>query len=680
MKIYLETIPNVHPHPQVEKLIEDLIAKDPYNFTYWKHLLNNHQSSMSCEVENALKLYEKAMKTMRKNSDSDPQMIMLFKSCCLFLRQCGLNEQFFAIIQLTMSLNINSSNELEKIFFTNQIQNPHLREYEELVLKSDLPMNELWWRMETLRSICNFLPVKTSPSGQIEDPQRFVFNEDICNLVNPLKNSRTYKFDLFIVILRLLKCPLPFRSIKNDFFTIEEREMECGMEFLPVLLNKTVNLPGFNKILYLVVKDLNIAPNFLNFNVEYEPYLELVSKILITCSSSFNDNQNKIVLILWLRLQRLMVVMDQLKAAAENKEPTPADFATYKKQIKSRVKNVLKTSSYQNDLNVFTEYALIEKSLGDEKSCESILLMAIENGETSSELDLYQITMEFCELKLMAGEKEVCVEKLTQLAEGAKNVSDFFANKIDEEPEQDETDIEDYFLPKNNKFNLIKAKVYFLLVTRSKRAALDEISRHIEVVKSSLQEKLYELYLWIFHLKVVGENPPQLKVYLETLAKALLAFPRNLFILHSIASHSSLRWFDVRKLLLKTPTNESIFFLLLASKYCEEKFIDDENALMYKHRIYHTIDSFVTRRCSGIESNLTWRLYLRAAFNYDFSKCKRILYQTLDMNPMMKQLYLDGAKYLPEEHSQLLDLIVEKGLRVHALAEELEILRTQDTH
>jgi hypothetical protein len=143
MKIYLETIPNVHPFSHVAKVIEDLIAKDPYNYTYWKHLLSNHQSSMACEADNTLQLYEKSMKIMRKCQDSDPQILLFFKSCCLFLRQCGLNEQFFAIIQLMLALNINNSTELERIFFTTEIQNQHLREYEELVLRSDLPMNEV---------------------------------------------------------------------------------------------------------------------------------------------------------------------------------------------------------------------------------------------------------------------------------------------------------------------------------------------------------------------------------------------------------------------------------------------------------------------------------------------------------------------------------------------------------
>ena len=649
---------------------------------YWKHLLINHTSSMSCNTESALKLFEKAMKVMRKCHDSDPQMMMLFKSCGLFFRQSGLNEQFFAIMQLMMSLNFSGTVELEKIFFATESQNAHLNEYEELVLKSDLPMNELWWRMETLRSICNFLPVKTVTNGQMDDPQRYVFNEDICNLVNPLKNIQAYNFDLFVVILRLLKLPLPYRDVKNEIFIIDDREMECGMEFLCVLLEKTFSSASFDRIFYNLIKDLNISPNYLNINVEYEPYLDLVSKILVACSNCFTEQQNKIVLMLWLRLQRLMIVMDKLKLAAEKKEQSQEDLIKNKKQIKSKVKNVLKTSKYQNDSNVFTEYALLERALGDDKSCENILNMAMNNASTSgdaqSELDFYQVAMEFCEMKLMMNDKNACMDILKKLSRDSLDPVEFFTSKINEEIYEEPNEIEDYFLPKSNKLNVIKSKVFYLLIARSKPAAFEEIRRHLNAAEfsSKLTEKLYELYIWIFHLKC-GNDESDLKAYKEIISKALEGFPRNLFILHAVASNSSLRWFDIRKMLLKKPSSESIFYLLLASKYREEKFNDEESVLVYKHRIYNTIDNLMNSR-SNIASILTWRLYLRTAFSFDFSKCKRILYQALDLHPMVRQLYLDGARYLPEEHSQLLDLIVEKGLRAHALAEELEILRTQE--
>ncbi|KAL7027572.1 hypothetical protein ACKWTF_005487 [Chironomus riparius] len=689
-ELYLRTIPNVHTSDVVIDLIQDLIAKEPYNVIYWKHLLNTFTSSMGCDVENGLKEYGKALRIIQKSHDSDLLMLQIFKMCCLLLRQAGLNEQFFAVIHLMTSMNINESSDLDRVFYTNEIQNPHLLEYEDLVLSSELPMNELWYRMETIRAICNFLPVKVTSNinqEQMQDPQRYVFNEDICNLVVPLKNSKAYNFDLFIIVLKMFKFPLPYYEIKNELFRTDENEMEDGMNFLSVLLRHTFSSENFNRIFFSIIKDLNISPNYLSFNVEYEPFLNCILKILENCSSSFNDKQNKLVLILWLRLQRLIVIIDQLKLKVERKEQDPVEYTKYKKQIKSKVKNILKTSKYQNDLNIYTEYALIEATLGDNDSCDKILKMAISAAidshqhDPQSELSFYQISLHYCERKLLQNNKDECLAQLRLLTGHCDNPISYFESKIQEIRDDDNSnEIEDYFLPITNKFNLIKAKAYYQLLTQSKKSTLIAVLGHIDAVKekSLLKEKLYELYVEIFHIKV-NEELPNMRSYMEVLSRALLDYPKNIFIMHTIASQYSLRWFDIRKLLLKNPTNESIFYLLIASKYREEQFVGDD-AKIYQHRIYNAIDGLMSRKVQGISSVLTWRLYLRAAFNYDFTKCKTILYQLLDSYPMNKQLYLDGARYLPEEHSQLHDLIIEKGLRTHAIAEELEILRTSSHH
>lgn len=672
MKIYLETLPKVYSCEQVKKIIEDFISKDLNNFNLWKELIKNHQRSISGDAENTMKLFRKCMNTIKCKSDSDQQSIVIFKSFCLFLRQCGLNEQFFAAISLAINLNITPSDELKSIFNAKETQNPLLNEFEDLVLKSNIPFNELWFRMEILRSVCNFLPVR-DVEDQMVDPQRYVFDDDINEYVSPLINPKLYSFDLFIVILKLLKLPFSLRHMKNEMFIVEDQEIECAMDFLPILLEKRFNSESFDKIMYIIAKDLNIPPNYTNFNIENQEYFELVSKILLLSCNSFNDRQNKIVLLLWLRFQRLAVIMDQIKMQVEDSK---IDQTKYKKQIKSKVKNALKNSKFQNDLQIFKEYALIEKSLGDTKSCQNILEMAISSATSNhDEVDFYSVVLEFCEQKIIENDKNSCLEKLKMFSGANLEVLAFFDEKIlMDEYDEDSSDIEDYLLPKSNKMNFIKAKVYHILCTKSKRDALNEISDQIGKSFGVLKEKLYEFFVWIYLLRWQSENLQQ-KILINTVIEALEQFPHNIFIIHSIASHETLRWFDVRKLLIKTPTIESIFYLLLASKFHEDNLSSEENTKIYKHRIYNIIDRIATH--PGVSSILIWRIYLRTAFSYDFSKCKRILFETLDNNPMIKQLYLDGARYLPEEHSQLLDLIVEKGLRAHALAEELEILRTQ---
>jgi hypothetical protein len=42
-------------------------------------------------------------------------------------------------------------------------------------------------------------------------------------------------------------------------------------------------------------------------------------------------------------------------------------------------------------------------------------------------------------------------------------------------------------------------------------------------------------------------------------------------------------------------------------------------------------------------------------------------------------LYIDAAKHIPEELSQVQDLIIEKELRLHVTPEELDILRGESS-
>lgn len=91
---------------------------------------------------------------------------MLYQ-CGLFLRQAGLFEQMWTLIRLYLELNLNHSG-----FPSGSpiLISKDLEELEEVVLKSGLPLHELWLRTEKLRECCNWLPY--NGSGNCTDPQR----------------------------------------------------------------------------------------------------------------------------------------------------------------------------------------------------------------------------------------------------------------------------------------------------------------------------------------------------------------------------------------------------------------------------------------------------------------------------------------------------------------------------
>lgn len=143
----------------------------------------------------------------------------LFTSCCFCLRQAGLAEQCFALIKLTLELNV-CANKFHNILPLERDQHI-LVEYEEVILASGLPMNEIWLRVEKLRQNFYFLPCPEDRS--CSDPQRIVFNEDVVHFIYPL-SQRSFSFDLVVRVLHLLKIPLPIQRHENvsHFDAIEE--------------------------------------------------------------------------------------------------------------------------------------------------------------------------------------------------------------------------------------------------------------------------------------------------------------------------------------------------------------------------------------------------------------------------------------------------------------------------
>lgn len=619
----------------------------------------------------------------------------------LFIRQCGLNEQFFVIVHLILNLNISAATEIDKIFYAKESQNKNLMEYEEMVLKSDLPMNELFWRIEKLRSICNFLPIDTNSMSEQEmsnDPQRIVFKDDVYNLLYPLRNP-VWKFDLFIMILKLMKYPFERKqSFQNENLNSTSKEIECGMEFLGIFLRPNFCVKQkFNQVLFGIMRDANISPNYLSFNIEYETYLNLLVTCIIFCSKQFSDKQNLIILLLWIRLERLLVILDKMKDGNSD------NVIQNKKAVKQRIKKILKQSKFQNNLNVYAEFALIESEFEDFGAAETIFEMAL-GAEDESIVDYYNIAITYCEFLLYkkTSAKEKVIEILGKLPFYPLNPSKFqagneesviraYSNEISEiETAHIEMDTEDYFKHKNVLFYATKALILYIFLKKSKKEALEELENRINnltprnTFERFIKENYFELYIQILDLKTPSEEVTVAnnKKHLKILENAIKQCPRNISILHTISSNYNfvLPWYLLKKLLLTQPTIESIFYLIVAAKYRAEIEEENDGKSVCKQRIFNTLN-FVMKTKTDVnlleiqESVLMCRLFLRSTFDYDFSRSKSVLYTNLERTPYSKSIILDGIIFCPDELTNLLDVVFEKGLRIHTLPEELNVLR-----
>ncbi|XP_050089946.1 nuclear exosome regulator NRDE2 [Anopheles aquasalis] len=745
LDLYLEAIVRVHPTDEVLELVRRAIAKDETNVQLWRALIRNKQCSMAqCIVPDVLRLYESSTRALFMARRSDETMLQLFKNCATFCRQAGLCEQMFGMVQLTLSMNVSGrfGGGGSGSLFGSPEHYHQLLDYEEVILRSGLPMNEIWLRIETLRTAFHYLPFG---GGQqlLSDPQRIMLNEDVVGFIYPLIN-KSYSFELTLIVLRLMK--YPFVNARHfeaaDCFQVEPFEMDYPEQLLPMLLDVSRNRT-YDRELHRFIKGLQVSPSYLNTNLAHEQYLEMVQQFLTRSIDHFESEQSALLLVLYLQLERTLVCWEKASATAVSFDEQKA------KLIRGRVKTLLKHthSSNQNNLFVYAEYGLLEYELtgleGGTAACRKIFDTSVQvhcaNAEQSTLEEKDEQEHAFCslvltmvELLLLNGHTSEAVHALTKLVLNPSEVTFRCASEQEPPPPsntsklsalqklndrvnsavRNETNlgstaptVEQYFRPAPL-ITSLKAYVFYLTLIRVE--GFKEAVRQLETLlflfneptnprHRFLREQIYELYLQLCNSRVSGwkvstERPgsgESTRQLLDIVDRTLQDFPSNLYALRSVVFNESVPWFRLRRLLGKHLSPKAVLLMVIGARFRANA----DNAVTagetdpYKQRILNLLaDAVKSPNILALHQNaLLWRLYLRELFDQPNARpgysvlehCRRTLYAALEACPWNKALYLDGASVAPQELSALLDLMMEKQLRVHAIPEELAILRNE---
>uniref|UniRef100_A0A182WE86 Protein NRDE2 homolog n=1 Tax=Anopheles minimus TaxID=112268 RepID=A0A182WE86_9DIPT len=737
LRLYLEGIVRVHPTDEVLNLIRRAIAKDETNVTLWRALIRNKQCAMAqCIVPDVLKLYEKSTRSLFMARRSDETMLQLFRNCATFCRQAGLCELMFGMMQHALGMNVSGRFGTDGMFSSPE-HFQQLIEYEELILKSGLPMNEIWLRVELLRGAFHYLPFE---GGRLaSDPQRMVMTDDVVGYVYPLIN-KLYAFELMLAALKLMKFPFPRQYDEEEAYEVDYSE-----QLLPLFLHafRDRSLDG---ALYAFVKQLSVAPSYIRANIAHESYLELVRKCLAFAIDHFEGRQSATLLTLYLQFERILVCEEKASSS-----PTKLILEEAKaKPVRARVKNMLKHthSSNQNNLLVYAEYGLLEYEMtGLSAACRKIFSTSVQvycsneqsvtttdhDITTEDDNDLFHLVLTMVELLLLEGLRTEAICALTNLAlkrdelkfestaeattvpdtiklSALQKFSDRVNRAVRQESQPDaaiNTPTDQHF-NRNVMINAIKAYVIYLALVRSN---LSEATKQLETFlylfndlsnarHRFLRQQLYEIYLELYEIARLGRKQTQapptenLRTFLDIVDCTLNEFPSNLYALRAVVFNDNLPWLRLRGVLGKHLTPKAVLLLVIAARYRESCTVNDREdfipteASPYKQRILNLLGSVLksssTDSASVLYRNaLLWRLYLQELFDQPnappgysvLEQCRRTLYAALEACPWNKALYLDGASCAPQELSQLLDLMVEKQLRVHAIPEELAILR-----
>lgn len=568
-----------------------------------------------------------------------------------------------------------------------------LIEFEEVVLASGLPMNEIWLRIEKLRTNFYFLPC---PVGfTCSDPQRLVFNEDVCHFIYPL-NNRGNSLKLVLIILRLLKIP---RSVYQSFGTREESEWDCIEDILSVFYcGNSSSDSAFDAILWDLIKELSMAPSYFTSHIGHEIYTKTLSEFLILLATCFTGAEKMVLQLIWLRFERLLVMMVKKDGKLTEEK---------QKSVRSKVKKFLKVEENRNEINYYVEFAALENDMGN-KDVAMGLLETVYNQGLEGEIrdkDKYYICATLAEIyisdnrfsdainvlvslgtnsKLSRSEVDVVTEpkKLVALLALKKNLECLVKLEESQEQMEDET----FYLP-DYLMNSLKCCLYAEALIKSKAQAVKSIYE----LKATFSQKTIARHLFIrenlFEMEIAVKNfnipkdPTSLSW--RDFEAALHEFPHNLFIIKRLVNFKGLLWYKSKSLAIKSHSYSLVVFLIASVRlwYSEAVNGDGESHLTmaHKYRVRSLLQEVVTNDEKLKKNAILWRLYLRILFELEnsFDQCKNALFSALDECPWNKNLYLDGAVFVPHELTQIQDLIIEKQLRIYALPEELEILRKE---
>lgn len=576
---------------------------------------------------------------------------------------------------LTLALELNVNDMKFTCLQSDESTQNKLIEYEEAVLKSGLPMNEIWLRIEKLRQNFYFLPLPSDRTSS--DPQRIVFNEDIYHYIYPLTN-RENSFNLTIIILRLLKIPLPCEfwlidsTINGASCDTSAADIDAIEELLPVFLCRTIfkmtsTMSSFDDVLLQTICDFSIGPSFISLHIGHEMYVKYITEILLRCAESFTGSKRNVFTLLWMKLERVLMLTDQhLKNWSFEKA----------KNLRSKFKKVLKRDENRNSLNLYAEYAQIEYDMQHFEVAENVFITAIGQCSKFTDDDLTRAEywfacISFVEILMREKYETKALNLLTilalegrvvdadQLARPSTDAQNALASKkicdrlndlcfIERNVEimsAEQALLPDYFVC------MIKARIYYLLLWKRANdnaiSALETLLRKFTEKNNRhrwVRQQLYEIYvnaLWYMNEMSDGTSRHlSEKIVFEILCRGHEEFPCNLFFLKCISVCDGQTWYRLRTVMSKNNSPIAMIFLIAVAQYRCKKYarclvqrtppLDhrsssfDANILQglvpdashiewtYKMRVSNFLKRLTRTDAATRKSSLLWRFYMRS--------------------------------------------------------------------
>ncbi|KAH8317454.1 hypothetical protein KR074_005499, partial [Drosophila pseudoananassae] len=489
----------------------------------------------------------------------------------------------------------------------------------------------------------------------------------------------------------------------------------------------------FAKTLMVLVKELSVAPSYLPHMIGNELYTATLSKLLLSGAAAFHPAERKrsIFIVLWYRLQRLLLLASKLTGKL-----TEASA----KAMRSGIRKLMEREENQEVTRFYVEYGMWEferlEADGDPTKAFKIFQKLIEGkargGPCLTCPDVMLAYITYAEMLIVHNRWEQARHMLCCLSRGLNVTSlsqdaamDMMANlragKRHLESEMASLDmmspimlLEEYFHPHKL---LIYARAHCLLLSMLHRSEdadrlledllegpLSKVKAQTSERRRFLREQVMDLRMLVVQLPIppplpLGSDDNVRRVQLASLVQSgLEEFPRNMSMLLRWSTFPTMQWYKMRTQFLRTEAGVISLLHMVVAASCRFSTLIKQSAgqdgletlqTALRNRVMNMFDTFLptnrnrseaeVRQWSILKKNsLFWRLYLRSLgdVNASFERSKECLLTALDECPWDKSIYTEGAAQMPQELSHLQDLMIEKQLRMFALPEELEILRS----
>ncbi|CAH0553769.1 unnamed protein product [Brassicogethes aeneus] len=589
---------STYPADELQVMLKNTVEKDQSNIIFWQGYIETTQCNMSlCNTPAVLNLYTKCLSVLhklRRNSSLDrptleESILKMLYQCGLFMKQAGLFEQLWTLLRMYLELNLSPADK-GKFNIASGFQESQLVELEEVVFTSQLPLHELWLRVEKLRESCHWLPYS---GDDCEDLQRIVFTEDVNELIHPITMPEN-TFKMVATILTLLKIPLlPCRHTTMQ---------DLGLDFVPWALDSLesllpiyLSLNGVDTLKKSVFIDhkLAVGPQYLKNLPGQDEYLDFILTTIKNCSDCLTGDDKIAVTVWWFRFQRILIVLNNVGGFNMS--------SNLKKKIKNNIKNLLKLEENRNNQMYYSEYALIEHELGNTEKAVSVLKSTLAVNR-NKEINLENLPTNQCKLLKHLIEvnvnseeniKDICSFVLGKdlstinenIIEEAIMTSNSITSKLLEQTFIKKHPVQQFMPDFLTDFTICTGWLIYLTQGPVQSGCfIEDLLSKLNLLENVSWQKeiLYEFYVAIL-FKYSSENPGSgtFKLLDDVLHKAIALYPNNLFVLGILAKEQFLiqavgyQWWKVENLLLKT---ERVFPILLALLIPLEQFMNMQHS------------------------------------------------------------------------------------------------------